>query len=71
VRQYKSLIKFDKSKLLALAGDRMMLSREQMAKRLNIDSVYLAQLEDGRRAVDNWYLCSAEKLVREFETTHY
>jgi hypothetical protein len=64
VRQYKSLIKFDKSKLLALAG-------EQMAKRLNIDSVYLAQLEDGRRAVDNWYLCSAEKLVREFERTHY
>jgi transcriptional regulator with XRE-family HTH domain len=49
----------------------MMLSREQMAKRLNIDSVYLAQLEEGRRAVDNWYLCSAEKLVREFERTHY
>ena len=68
--QYKSLIKCDKGKLLALARDRMMLSREQMATRLNIDSVYLAQLEDGRRAVDDWYLCGAEKLVCEFERTH-
>jgi transcriptional regulator with XRE-family HTH domain len=52
VSQQNSLINFDKAKLLYFARDRMAISREQMARALSIDALYLAQLEEGRR---NWF----------------
>ena len=69
--QYKSLINFEKGKHLALARDRMMLSREQMAQKLSIDPVYLAQLEEGRREIDDWYLGRAEEMAREFDRFYH
>jgi transcriptional regulator with XRE-family HTH domain len=55
---------------MALECDRIKLTREQMAERLSIDSAYLAQLENGRRSVDDWYLCRAKELRRESERIH-
>ena len=65
--QYISLTKFDKGKLLALERDRIGLSREEMAERLSVDWLCLAQLEDGHRAVDDWYLFRAGQVAREVE----
>ena len=48
----------------------MGFTREQMAERLSVDWLYLAQLEDGHRAVDDWYLFRAAQLTREFERRH-
>jgi transcriptional regulator with XRE-family HTH domain len=70
VSQYKSLTKFDKGKLLALERDRMGFTREQMAERLRVDWLHLAQLEEGHCAVDEWYLLRAGELTREFERRH-
>jgi hypothetical protein len=67
VSQYISLTNFDKGKLLALERDRMGFTREQMAERLRVDWLYLAPLEDGHRAVDDWYLIRAAELTHEFE----
>ena len=69
--QYFSLTKFDKGKLLALERDRIGLSREEMAERLRVDWLFLAQLEDGHRAVDDWYLERAGEVAREFERRHH
>lgn len=69
--QYISLTKFDKGKLLALERDRIGFTREQMAERLSVNWLYLAQLEDGHRAVDDWYLIRAGELAREFERMHH
>jgi hypothetical protein len=71
VSQYISLTKFDKGKLLALERDRIGLTREQMAERLRVHWFFLAQLEDGHHAVDDWYLHRAGELTREFERTHH
>jgi hypothetical protein len=70
VSQYNSLTKFDKGKLLALARDRMGFTREQMAGRLRVDWLFLAQLEEGHCVVDEWYLLRAGELTREFERMH-
>jgi hypothetical protein len=68
VSQYKYLTNFEKGKLLALTRDQMMMSRgEQMAQRLSLDPVCLAQLENGHRAVDEWHLTRGKELVREFQ----
>jgi transcriptional regulator with XRE-family HTH domain len=71
VSQQNSLINFDKAKLLYFARDRMAISREQMARALSIDALYLAQLEEGRRAVDEFYVRRAEELVRDFEKVNH
>jgi hypothetical protein len=49
----------------------MMWSREEMARALHLDPLYLAQLEDGRRKVDAFYVQRAEELVRAFEKTNH
>ncbi len=41
-----------------------------MAQRLNLDSTYLSQLENGRREVDEFYVQRADELVREFENAN-
>ena len=69
--QYFSLTKFDKGKLLALERDRIGFTREEMAERLSVDALFLAQLEDGHQAVDDWYLFRAGELAREFERMHH
>lgn len=61
----------DDGKLLALARDRMMLSREQMAGKLSLDPAYLAQLENGARKVGGWYLHRAAELICEFERVNH
>jgi transcriptional regulator with XRE-family HTH domain len=71
VSQYNSLTIFDKGKALGLARDRMMWSREEMARALHLDPQYLAQLEDGRRKVDAFYVQRAEELVRAFEKMNH
>ena len=38
-----------------------------MAQKLNLDSTYLSQLENGRREVDEFYVNRAEEMAREFE----
>jgi transcriptional regulator with XRE-family HTH domain len=57
----------DKGKLLMAARKRMGFSQVQMAQKLNLDSTYLSQLENGRREVDESYVQRAEELAREFE----
>ena len=49
----------------------MALSREQMAKALSLDPLYLAQLENGRRMVDEFHVTRAEELVRAFEKMNH
>jgi hypothetical protein len=71
VSQYNFLTNLDKGKFIALARDRMMWSRQQMAHELHLDPPYLAQLENGARAVDDWYLQRAEELTREFEKKYH
>ena len=41
-----------------------------MAQKLNLDSTYLSQLENGRREVDEFYVQRAEELAREFENAN-
>ena len=65
--QHKSLTNFDKGKLLTAARKRLGFNQVQMAEKLNLDSTYLSQLENGRREVDEWYVKRAEELAREFE----
>jgi transcriptional regulator with XRE-family HTH domain len=57
----------DKGKLLMASRKRLGLSQVQMAQKLNLDSTYLSQLENGRREVDEFYVQRAEELAREFE----
>ena len=65
--QQKILTNFVKGKLLTSARKRLGLNQVQMAQRLNLDSSYLSQLENGRREVDEFYVNRAEELAREFE----
>ena len=58
----------DKGKLLMTARKRLGFSQMQMATKLNLDSTYISQLENGRREVDEFYVERAEELAREFET---
>jgi transcriptional regulator with XRE-family HTH domain len=67
VNANKQLTNADKGKLLMAARKRMGLSQVQMAQKLNLDSTYLSQLENGRREVDEFYVQRAEELAREFE----
>src|SRR6185312_14839403 len=41
-----------------------------MAQKLNLDSTYLSQLENGRREVDEFYVQRADELAREFENAN-
>jgi hypothetical protein len=43
--QYNFLLEFEKNKLLGLARDRMLLSRERMAGGLCLDATYYTQVE--------------------------
>ena len=70
VNAYKQLTDSDKGKLLIAARKRLGLNQVQMAQRLNLDSTYLSQLENGRRAVDEFYVQRAEELAREFENAN-
>jgi transcriptional regulator with XRE-family HTH domain len=70
VSQQKNLTNFDKGKLLMAARKRLGLSQVQMAQKLNLDSSYLSQLENGRREVDEFYVHRAEEMVREFENVN-
>jgi transcriptional regulator with XRE-family HTH domain len=65
--QQKNLTNFEKGKLLLNARKRLDLNQVQMAQKLNLDSSYLSQLENGRREVDEFYVNRAEELAREFE----
>jgi|GEM_PF-3428378 len=68
--QQKFLTNFAKGKLLMTARKRLGLNQVQMAEKLNLDSSYLSQLENGRREVDEFYVNRAEELAREFENAH-
>jgi transcriptional regulator with XRE-family HTH domain len=68
--QYKSLNNFDKGKLLMAARKRLGFSQVQMAEKLNLDSTYLSQLENGRREVDEFYVQRAEELARDFDNAN-
>jgi len=65
--QQKKSTNFEKGKLLLAARKRLGLNQVQMAQKLNLDSSYLSQLENGRREVDEFYVNRAEELAREFE----
>jgi len=60
----------DKGKLLIASRKRLGFSQVEMAQRLNLDSTYLSQLENGRREVDEFYVQRADELVREFENAN-
>lgn len=49
------------------ARKRIGLRQVEMAERLNLDSTYLSQLENGRREVDEFYVRWAEELATEHE----
>ena len=68
VNQQKHLSNAEKGKLLIAARKRLDFSQVQMAEKLNLDSTYLSQLENGRREVDDFYVERAEELAREWET---
>jgi len=70
VSQQKNLTNFDKGKLLISARKRLGFSQVQMAQKLNLDSTYLSQLENGRREVDEFYVQRADELAREFENAN-
>jgi transcriptional regulator with XRE-family HTH domain len=67
VSQQKNLTNLEKGKLLISARKRLRFSQVQMAQKLNLDSTYLSQLENGRREVDEFYVQRADELAREFE----
>lgn len=52
------------------ARKRLGFNQVQMAERLNLDSTYLSQLENGRREVDEFYVQRAEEMAREFENAN-
>src|SRR5882757_658317 len=52
------------------ARKRLGFSQVQMAEKLNLDSTYLSQLENGRREVDEFYVQRAQELAREFENAN-
>jgi len=70
VSQQKNLTNFDKGKLLISARKRLGFSQVQMAQKLNLDSTYLSQLENGRREVDEFYVQRADELAHEFENAN-
>ena len=70
VSQQKIFNNFEKGKLLIAARKRLGWSQVQMAQKLNLDSTYLSQLENGRREVDEFYVQRAEELAREFENAN-
>jgi len=70
VNALKHLTNLDKGKLLMAARKRLGLSQVQMAQKLNLDSTYLSQLENGRREVDEFYVQRAEELAHEFENAN-
>jgi transcriptional regulator with XRE-family HTH domain len=67
VSQQKNLTNSEKGELLVAARKRLGLNQVQMAQKLNLDSSYLSQLENGRREVDQFYVNRAEEMAREFE----
>jgi transcriptional regulator with XRE-family HTH domain len=67
VNDSKHMTNADKGKLLMAARKRLGLSQVQMAQKLNLDSTYLSQLENGRREVDEFYVQRAEEMAREFD----
>ena len=60
----------EKGKRLIAARRRLGFRQVQMAQKLNLDSTYLSQLENGRREVDEFYVQRAEELAREFENAN-
>jgi transcriptional regulator with XRE-family HTH domain len=66
----QTLTNSDKGKLLMAARKRLGFSQVQMAEKLNLDSTYLSQLENGRREVDEFYVQRAEEFVRDFENAN-
>jgi transcriptional regulator with XRE-family HTH domain len=67
VNEQERITNVEKGKLLVAARKRLGFSQVQMAEKLNLDSSYLSQLENGRREVDEDYVLRAEELAREFE----
>jgi transcriptional regulator with XRE-family HTH domain len=67
VSQHKSLTNFDKGNFLKIARDRLELRLAQMAKEISLDPLYLGQLENSQREVDEYFIRRAEELVRAFE----
>ena len=63
----KTMTNAEKGKLLMVARKRLGLNQVQMAQKLNLDSTYLSQLENGRREVDEFYVQRAEEFARESE----
>src|SRR5579862_3632078 len=49
------------------ARKRLGFSQVQMAEKLNLDSTYISQLENGRREVDEFYVRRAEEMAEEHE----
>jgi transcriptional regulator with XRE-family HTH domain len=66
----KHMTNLEKGKLLMASRKRLGLSQVEMAQKLNLDSTYLSQLENGRREVDEFYVQRAEELAREFENVN-
>ena len=64
--QQKNLNNFDKGKLLAFLRLRLDWTQEQLAERLSIDPLYLAQLERAQRKVEDWFPERATELERSF-----
>jgi transcriptional regulator with XRE-family HTH domain len=70
VNEQEHITNAEKGKLLMAARKRLGFSQVQMAEKLNLDSTYLSQLENGRREVDEFYVQRAEELAREFENAN-
>ena len=66
----KGIANEDKGRRLTAARRRLGFRQVQMAQKLNLDSTYLSQLENGRREVDEFYVQRAEELAREFENAN-
>jgi ribosome-binding protein aMBF1 (putative translation factor) len=71
VSQQKYLTNFDKGKLLVAVRKRLGFSPAQMAEKLNLDSTYLSQLENGRREVDEFHVQRAEGFVHDLENANF
>jgi transcriptional regulator with XRE-family HTH domain len=70
VSDQKQMTNVEKGKLLVAARKRLGFSQVQMAEKLNLDSTYLSQLENGRREIDEFYVLRAEELAREFDNAN-
>jgi transcriptional regulator with XRE-family HTH domain len=66
MRHVKQTTNTEKGKRLMTARKRLGLNQVQMAEKLNLDSTYLSQLENGRREVDEFYVERAEVWAKEF-----